>query len=71
MDRHFPTPPPVAPEVIESLVSYARAAAAYLTEEKLEAASYGHDTASTTEALDGWAFVALALAESYDRLDLL
>ncbi|RJK94749.1 hypothetical protein [Vallicoccus soli] len=67
----FPEPPALEPDAVAALVGYARDVVAHLEAERREAAARGLDAPELPGLVEGWTFVATALAESYDRLDLL
>lgn len=67
----YPTVPAVPLETVRQLVLHAQAVVAYLKQERQEAGLRGHDVAQTSGLIEGWNFMATALAESYDATDLL
>ena len=71
MTSHYPPAPPVSLESVRLLVMHAQAVVAYLKQERQEAEARGRNFPQAAALIDGWDFVAVALAETYDAPDLL
>lgn len=62
----LPEPPPLDAATVRDLVAYAEHVAEHLEREITEAEARGLDTAPLPRLVEGWRFVATAIAESYD-----
>ncbi|MFW6774205.1 hypothetical protein ACOACO_07970 [Nocardioides sp. CPCC 205120] len=66
-----PEPPHLSPDRVGDLVRYARAQAAWVRNERRKARARDLASPGLDEAIATWDTVALALAETYDLVDLL
>lgn len=64
-----PEPPPLDPNVVDSIADHADSLVTWLEGEQVEAASHGHPVDSLDEQISGWRFVAEAMREWSRRDD--
>lgn len=62
----FPAPPDLNPGAVRSLVQYAEQVVEYLEREIADAGARGLDPSPLPRLVEGWTFLATAIAESYD-----